>query len=97
MTSASGEARGQPERGDEPRLEEAVDRGDLPAPQRQHERLLHGREDWLARRFGTDMLAASEVGAAVVGLTEERSGAVWWVGPAGLEEWEDVLRAPVKV
>lgn len=54
-------------------------------------------DDWLARRFGTDMLAASEVGAAVVELTDERSGAVWWVGPAGLEEWEDVLRAPVKV
>jgi NAD(P)-dependent dehydrogenase (short-subunit alcohol dehydrogenase family) len=54
-------------------------------------------EEWLDRRFGGDRLAASEVGAAVVELADEPSGAVWWIGPAGLERWEGVLSPPVRI
>jgi hypothetical protein len=53
-------------------------------------------EEWLQRRFRSRLLEPEELGAAVVELTDKPAGDNWLVGPAGLEQWSNVLSSPVK-
>ncbi len=53
-------------------------------------------EEWLQRRFLSRLMEPEELGKAIVELTDKPAGDVWLVGPAGREQWSNVLSTPVK-